>query len=454
MENIELQFLGGAGTVTGSKYLLKTANQNILIDCGLFQGLKNLRNKNWEPFPIDPSTIDAIILTHAHIDHSGYIPRLVNQGFKGKIYSTAATKELCSILLSDCGYLQEEEAAYLNKTKRTKHTPALPLFTIEDAKDSMKYFESVPFGVHKKITDQLGFELRYAGHILGAASVIVHIGDRKIAFTGDVGRPDDDIFRDPELIPEIDYLVTESTYGNRLHNNMNILSELEKITNEAFNQSGVVLIPAFAVGRAMSIMHYLSILKKNDRIPSFPMFLNSPMAINFSEIFYRYKSLHKLDEEACQAISKTVQYTHSTNESMDLNRKKGPMLIISASGMMSGGRILHHLKAFASDPTTTIVITGFQPAGTRGESLENGASEIKIHGEYVKIKAKIKKLDLSAHADYAELIQWFKKSKIRPKKVFITHGEPSASDEFRRRLEETFKWQCVIPTDNQTVQLE
>jgi metallo-beta-lactamase family protein len=452
--SFELQFLGGAGTVTGSKYLLTYKDQKVLIDCGLFQGLKSLRLKNWEPFPIDPSEIDAVILTHAHIDHSGYIPRLINEGFKGKIYTTPATRDLCRILLADCGYLQEEEAEYLNRSKHTKHEPALPLFTIHDAERAMQYFEIVPFGTHKRLHDHLGFQFQYVGHILGAASVIINIGDRKIAFTGDVGRMQDDIFYEPKSLPEIDYLVTESTYGNRLHSKINILDEIEKIIHEAYSEKGAILVPAFAIGRAMSIMHYLSILKKQNRIPAFPMYLNSPMATDFSDIFFRYKDLHKLSKEECRDITSSFKYVRSSEESIGLNHRKGPMLIISASGMMAGGRILHHLKAFASDPTTTIIITGFQAAGTRGEALDNGASEIKIHGQYVPIKARVRKLDMSAHADYAELIQWFTQSKIKPKKVFITHGEPSAADELRRRLEETFDWKCIVPTDSLKVSLD
>ncbi len=376
----EIQFLGGAGTVTGSKYLLKHEDYKLLVDCGLFQGLKSLRLKNWEPFPINPSEIDAVILTHAHIDHSGYLPRLVKEGFRGKIYATPATRDLCRILLSDCGYLQEEEAAYLNRTKRTKHAPALPLFTAKDAEQTMPYFETIDFDTYKKLNKDVGFEFRYVGHILGAASIILNIANRKIAFTGDVGRMHDDILHEPTPLPAIDYLVTESTYGNRLHTKTDITKELEKIIIDAHSENGVILIPAFAVGRAMSIMHILAILKKQNRIPAFPMYLNSPMAANFSDIFFNYKSLHKLSPEECRDVANVVKYVRSTEESIRLNHLKGPMLIISASGMMSGGRILHHLKAFASSPTTTIVITGFQPAGTRGESLENGASEIKIHG--------------------------------------------------------------------------
>ncbi len=452
---LDLQFLGGAGTVTGSKYLLTCNNKKILIDCGLFQGIKSLRLKNWDGFPVEASEIDSIILTHAHIDHSGYIPRLIKNGFRGKIYSTAATKDVCKILLPDCGYLLEEEAAYLNKSKRTKHNPALPLFTAKEAEQALKYFEAVPFKEKINISPNLSFKFQYAGHILGAASVIVDASGRKIAFTGDVGRLQDMVFYPPEPLPEIDYLVTESTYGNRLHEDTGPLEDLEKIVNETFNREGIILIPAFAVGRAQTLMYYLSVLKKHNRIPKMPMFMNSPMATSFSDVFRKYKDLHRLSESECAGIDNVMTFIRTPEESKALNDRKGPMLIISASGMLTGGRVLHHLNAFASHPQNTILLTGFQSAGTRGEALQRGAKEIKIHGAYVPVNAQVSVLDnMSAHADYKELMEWFRKSKISPRKVFVTHGELSAADEFRRRLSETFKWDCFVPEHNDKVKLE
>lgn len=454
--SFEIQFLGGAGTVTGSKYLITCNDKKILVDCGLFQGLKSLRLKNWDAFPIDASKVDAIILTHAHIDHSGYIPRLIKEGFRGKIYSTSATKDVCKILLPDCGYLLEEEAAYLNKIGRTKHAPALPLFTSKEAEDSLNFFVEVPFKEKIKISSDLSFEFHYAGHILGAAWVIINVNGKKIAFTGDVGRLEDEIFYAPEPLPQVNFLVTESTYGNRLHEMpLDPLKDLEDIVNETYKRKGVVVIPAFAVGRAQSMMYYLSELRKQKRIPNMPMFLNSPMATNFSVVFRKYKKLHKLSEEECNDIDSIMKFVKTAEESKALNERKGPMLIISASGMLTGGRVLHHLKAFAPFPENTILLTGFQSAGTRGDSLLQGAQEIKIHGEYISVKAQVKSLDnMSAHADYGEMIEWFKQSKINPKKVFVTHGEPAAADEFRRRLNETFGWDCVVPNYNDKVVLE
>lgn len=451
----ELQFLGAAGTVTGSKYLLKYDGKQILIDCGLFQGLKRLRLKNWEKFAVDPREIDAVILTHAHIDHSGYLPRLIKEGFKGKIYCTSATKELCSILLPDSGHLMEEEADYLNRHKKAKHSPALPLFTVDDATRSLQYFEPVPYKEDRTLAPGLNFYFQYVGHILGAASAIIEVGSRKIAFTGDIGRQSDKIFFPPEPLPQVDYLITEATYGNRLHKEVDSTDDLADAINETAKRNGVVLIPAFAVGRAQSLMHDIALLKQQKRIPDIPMYLNSPMATNVSEIFCEYKKLHKLSDQECVDTCDVVNYVRSVEESKALNLRKGPMLIISASGMLTGGRILHHLKAFAPYPENTILLTGFQAAGTRGEALERGVQEIKIHGEYVPVRAQVKMLhNMSAHGDYREITKWFSDSKIQPRKVFITHGEVSAADEFRRRLTEFFGWQCFVPGQDETVRLE
>lgn len=451
----QLQFLGAAGTVTGSRYLLTRNGRQVLIDCGLFQGAKALRLKNWEEFGVSPSEIEAIILTHAHIDHSGYIPRLIKEGFQGKIYCTPATKELCQILLPDSGHLMEEEAEYLNKHKKTKHSPALPLFTVEEANTALNYFEVVPFHEKKSLDSDISFEFNYAGHILGAASAIIDVAGKKIAFTGDIGRMNDDIFFPPEPLPKIDYLVTESTYGNRLHGQSNPLDDLATVINETYQRKGVILIPAFAVGRTQALMYDLSRLRAQGRIPAFPMYLNSPMATNVSKLFCEYSALHKLSENECMETCEIVKYVRTVEESKSLNVHKGPMLIISASGMLTGGRVLHHLKAFAPYRENSILLAGFQAAGTRGDALERGAEQVKIHGDYVPVRAQVTVMhNMSAHADYKEIIQWFSESQVNPKRVFITHGESSAADEFRRRLTETFDWQCSVPTQDELVVLE
>lgn len=452
---ISIQFFGAANTVTGSKYLVSSRGTHVLVDCGMFQGLKSLRLRNWDALPLDAKQIHAVILTHAHIDHSGYLPRLIKDGFRGKVYSTAATKDLCEILLPDAGYLAEEEAAYLNKHKKTKHNPALPLFTIEDAKKTFSHFEPVDFEKDFELRPGFRFQFRYAGHILGAASVSLHVDGKKILFTGDIGRPNDPIFFGPQTLSETDYLITESTYGDRHHGSEDVLGDLEKIIRDTVQKRGVIIIPSFAVGRAQTMMYYLWKLKKQKRIPDIPMYLNSPMATDVNKLFIHYHQLHRLSEREAKEVCHVVKYVRSEEDSRALNAKQGPMLIISASGMVSGGRVLHHIKRFGPEKTTTILLVGFQAAGTRGEALEKGTDEIKIHGEYVPIKAQIKVLEnMSAHADYKEILQWFSDSKISPKKVFITHGEPSAADSLRRRLTENFGWKCVIPEQDQKFELD
>lgn len=441
--------------MTGSKYLVTSGTSRILIDCGLFQGLKSLRLQNWDNFPVEPSSIDAIILTHAHIDHSGYIPRFIKNGFHGKIYSTVATYDLCEILLPDAGYLAEEEAQYLNKHQKSKHKPALPLFTMEDAKSALSFFEVVDFNTTYKLASNIEFELHYTGHILGAASVILQVDGKKIGFTGDVGRLNDPIFFPPEPLPPVDYLVTESTYGNRVHTDVDPCTELEKIIIDVIHREGVLIIPSFAVGRAQELMYYLWQLKKQNKIPSVPMFLNSPMATNVNKIFKKHHRLHRLSSAESDELCQVVKYVRSVEESKALNEQAGPMVIISASGMVSGGRVLHHIKNFGPDEKTTILLAGFQAAGTRGEALERGATELKIHGEYIPIRAQIKVLEnMSAHADYREMIAWFQQAKIQPRMTFVTHGEPSAADSLRLRLADTLGWSCVVPERNQKFELQ
>lgn len=435
--------------------MLSFQGKRILIDCGLFQGLKTLRLKNWEPFPVEAKTIDAIVLTHAHIDHSGYIPRLIKEGFRGKVFCTPGTLAICRILLPDAGYLQEEEAEYLNRKKRSKHTPALPLFSKEEAELALNCF--VPHDFHEEFEPVRGLKVRflYAGHILGAAMAVIKGGEKSIAFSGDVGRLIDPVFYPPEKLPQVDTLVVESTYGDRRHFDSDPMLELEKIIKQAVARKGVILIPAFAVGRTQALLYYLSELKKAGRIPDIPMYLNSPMATNVTDVLCHFQSLHKLADLKCQEISKIVRYVRTVEESKSLNAKHGPMLIISASGMATGGRILHHLKSFAPDPNNLILLTGYQAAGTRGCSLQDGAKEIKIHGELIPVRAGVRVLEnLSAHADYAEMLEWLDSSKIQPHQVFVTHGEPDASRAFQGRLKEKFKWNSMVPELGQEIEVE
>ena len=421
----------------------------------MFQGLKELRLKNWDRFPIDPKSIDAIILTHAHIDHSGYIPRLVKDGFRGKIFCTSATFALCKILFPDSGHLQEEEANYLARKKWSKHNPPLPLFTKAEAVQALEYFSPKDFNQDFEMAPGINIQFRYAGHILGAASAIVRVGSQTIGFSGDIGRQIDPLFREPEPLPRVDYLVVESTYGNRVHQVSDPKGDLEKIINDTVQENGVILIPSFAVGRAQTLMYYLSVLKKSGRIPSIPMYLNSPMATDASQLYHDYKSLHKLSPKQCDEMCTVVDYVKSVEESKALNDRKGPMLIISASGMATGGRILHHLKAFAPDPINTIIFAGYQAAGTRGRAIYDGAKEIKINHEFIPVRAKVRMLEnLSGHGDYVEILEWLLKANISPKKVFVTHGEKESAFAMKKHISEKFNWNCEVPLQDQEFTLE
>lgn len=452
---LAIKFLGAARTVTGSKYLVSFGDKRVLVDCGLFQGLKDLRLKNWETFSIDARSIDAIVLTHAHIDHSGYIPRLIKEGFRGKIFCTPGTLALCRILLPDTGYLMEEEAEYLNRKKISKHKPALPLFTRKEAEQSLKQFS--PHNFHEDFEVVPGLRVRFlnAGHILGAAMVYMKAGSKTIAFSGDLGRLNDPVMKEPESLPPFDYLVVESTYGDRLHSPIDPVKDLEQIILKTTERRGVILIPVFAVGRTQSLLHFLSILTKENRIPKIPMFLNSPMAASVTDVFCQFKSLHKLSERECNQLQDVVHYVKSVEESKMLNSRKGPMLIVSASGMATGGRILHHLKEFAPDPKNTIVLTGFQAAGTRGRALQDGAKEIKIHGQLIPVRAEVQMIDnLSAHADYSETLKWLSGSPAKPRKVFVTHGELNAAKALGNRIHEQFGWEYDVPEQEAEYALE
>ena len=445
-----LRFLGAAGTVTGSRYLVTNDKENILIDCGLFQGAKELRLKDWDRFPLDPAKIQSLILTHAHIDHSGYIPRLIKEGFRGKIFCTEATRDLCEILLLDTGYLQEEEAEWINKHHFSKHHPALPLFTRDEAVEAMQYFVVKDFHAEFQVSENVKASFRYAGHILGASSLVLTAGDVKIGFSGDLGRPVDYLLYPAEAMQNVDYLVLESTYGDRIHSSDDPLADLESLINEAVDKKGVILIPAFAVGRAQSIMYQLSILKKQGRIKDIPMYLNSPMAQSITKLYKDYKSLHRLSDQQCEEMSNVVKFIKTADESKQLNERKDPMLIISASGMATGGRIVHHLKAFVSNPSTTVVLTGFQAWGTRGRLLQDGTKEIKIHGSMIPVNASIRMLsNTSAHADSIEILDWLEQSHLNPKRVFLTHGESESANALKTMITEKFKWDCSVPIQNQ-----
>ena len=453
---MKLTFLGATGTVTGSKYLLEDENKKFLIDCGLFQGLKDLRLQNWDKPPFDPASIDAVILTHAHIDHSGYLPVLVKNGFKGPIYCSAGTADLCDILLPDSGYLQEEDAARANRYNYSKHSPALPLYTQEDAYNALEYLKPVSFGDEHPLSDMLSFHMTHAGHILGASCVTITDGQIKLVFSGDLGRPNDAIINPPAQIQDADYLILESTYGDRLHETANPLDQLEGIINKTSARGGTVVIPAFAVGRAQNLIYYIYKLKEAGRIPNIPVYLDSPMAINVTNLLRQYSAEHRLSEKECEKMCSSVIYTRTVDQSKAIYSKNNglPTIVISASGMATGGRVLHHLKAYIGDPRNSVVLAGYQAAGTRGSRLAHGETEIKIHGDLHPVRADIHMLhNISAHGDYQEILNWLNNFREPPRKVFLTHGEPEAVSSFKFKIESHLGWNVEVPSFGQTIEL-
>lgn len=451
---MKLTFLGAAGTVTGSKYLLEHAGRQILVDCGLFQGYKHLREMNWEPFPVDVSRLDCVILTHAHLDHSGALPLLLRNGYRGPIYTTPGTIDLCQLLLPDSARLQEEEAEYLNRHQASKHKPALPLYTEEDARHVLRYMQAVPFNETIEVVPGMQLSLRPAGHIIGAASAEIQAGGLTIVFSGDVGRDDDPIMRPPTPLGKADYLVIESTYGDRLHQPEDNEALLAEIIQRTAGRGGSVVIPAFAVGRAQTLLFLLSRLKARHAIPELPVFLDSPMAIDMTEIYHRHRKEHRLSPEECKGLCRVATMVRTSDESRALNKVRYPAVIISASGMATGGRVLHHLKRMAPDRRNTIVLVGYQAGGTRGARLATGEKSIRIFGEDVAVSAEVAMLrGMSAHADAGQLMRWMAAMPHAPRKVFLTHGEPGPADILRQRVDRELGWTAGVPRLGQTVEL-
>ncbi len=451
----QISFLGAAGTVTGSKYLVEAGTTRVLVDCGLFQGVKALRERNWSPPAVDPARLDAVVLTHAHIDHTGYLPRLINDGFRGRVYCTTGTLDLLRILLPDSGHLQEEAARHAEERGYAHRRPALPLYTEEEARACLPLIEGVEFGLDFAPAPGISARFTRAGHILGSACLLLRTTTETIAFSGDVGRPEDPIMRPAEALPAADFVVVESTYGDRRHPEESVSEALARLVHDTAERGGTIVVPAFAVGRAQHLLHLLSDLRRENRIPALPVFLDSPMAIDATDIFCRHKDDHRLSESECHAMCKVATYTRTADESKAIDRRSGPMIVVSASGMATGGRILHHLRHFLPDPRNAVLLVGFQAAGTRGRLLSEGADELKIHGQYVSVRARVVQIQgLSAHADYAELLDWLRKSGVSPRRAFVTHGEPAAADAFRRRLRDHLGWNAVVPEDGSTWSLD
>ncbi len=453
-EAMRVSFWGAAGTVTGSRFVVDAAGGRLLVDCGLFQGVKPIRARNWDRFPVDPASIDAVVLTHAHIDHSGYLPALVRDGFRGRIWCTPATAELCRIMLLDAAHLQEEDARHANRRRSSRHHPALPLYTTEDARAALDQVSTRPFGTPFAPLPDLEVTFSPVGHILGAACVRVADAVTSVLFTGDVGRPVDPVMHAPAPPPAADHVVTESTYGNRRHAREDPAQALAEVATRTLDRGGILLVPVFAVGRAQTVLHLLTRLRAAGAIPAVPTFLNSPMAIDATEMFFAHRDQHRLSAEECRAMGEGVEFVRTVEESKALTARSEPMIVLSASGMASGGRVLHHLERVAPDRRSTVLFTGYQAAGTRGEALLAGASRIKVFGEYVPVRAQVATIDsLSAHADVDELTAWLATTPAPPRSVHIVHGEPSAADAFRRSLHDDLGWPTAVPAHGDTVEL-
>lgn len=451
---MNITFLGGTETVTGSKYFVESGNTKILIDCGLYQGYKWLRERNREPLPLDIQSLDAIILTHAHLDHSGFIPALYKQGYRGPVYAHAATIALCAILLPDSGKIQEEDARYFSKYKISKHQSPEPLYDKSTAEASLALFKAVPFEQDFSIGD-ITVALQSAGHILGAASIILQAEGKRVGFSGDVGQPNDVIMYPPKPLPALDLLMLESTYGNRLHGNDDPYKQLAKVVNNTAKKGGVLLIPSFAVGRTEAIQHMLATLIAEKRIPKLPIYLDSPMAISVFDIYCQFDELHRLNRSQCHDMTNLVKFTRDVEESKLLHDIVMPHIIIAGSGMATGGRIIHHMKRRIGDHRTTVLFIGYVSGGTRGAKMLLGCERVKIHGQWLPIKADIEVLHgLSGHGDYVDLTNWLASSQLSNNtQIQLVHGDPDASEAMRDHLRQHTKFDVEVASYHKILRL-
>ncbi len=459
-----LRFLGATGTVTGSKYLFSHKDSRIMVDCGLFQGLKELRERNWMPLKMNVNDLDAIVLTHAHIDHTGYLPRLIKQGYSKPVYCTEPTRDLLEIMLLDSAHLQEEDAKYANKKGTSKHSPALPLYSLEDAQKTISLLKGIPYDTPFRPTSDILMTFQDAGHILGSAFVIgrwqQNGEERKIVFSGDLGRFERPILKNPSTVSNADYLLVESTYGNRLHEEGDPKEELKRIINETIAKQGVVVIPAFAVGRTQELLYTLRELESEGAIPVLPVYVDSPMAIKATRLYSRHTEIYDEEANALKEngtdvlLTQRTEFTQSVDASKRINASEQPCIIISASGMLTGGRILHHLIRRLPRPKNSIVFVGYQAEGTRGRALQRGNDKIKIHGQQVKSAASIETIsDFSAHADYNEILNWLGNFEKAPRQTFIVHGEPDSSKNLKKLIDEKLGWFTHIPVYEEEIEL-
>ena len=450
--SVNITFLGGSGTVTGSKYLVRHGDETLLVDCGLFQGYKLLRLRNWSPLPVAPDQIDAVLLTHAHLDHSGYLPLLAKQGFAGRVYATSGTRDLCRILLPDSGHIQEEDAEFANRHGLSKHAPALPLYTRQDALNCLALIKAEEFGTAFQPLPGWRATFSPAGHILGAASVLLEVAGRRILFSGDLGRPDDLIMNPPAPAPVADTVLIESTYGDRQHPPQDVLSELEPALQHLAKRGGVAVMPVFAVGRAQAVLQAIHLLKLRGTIPnSLPVFLDSPMAVHTTELFEHHRQDHRLSRADTQALTHSATMINSLDESRALASRHGPMVILAASGMATGGRVLQHLAHYSGNQRNMIILTGYQAPGTRGATIASGARTVRIYGRDVEINAEVVQLQsASAHADANQLLDWLRSMPQAPDQVYVVHGELAASDKLRQRIQRELGWRAMLPEHGST----
>jgi len=452
-----LQFLGATGTVTGSRYLLEANGERLLIDCGLFQGAKELRLRNWNPFPVPASSIQWLVLTHAHLDHIGYIPRLIKDGFRGQILASAPTVDLARVVLPDSGHLQEEEAEYANFKGYSKHKPALPLYTYEEAVKSLESFRALSDAPPLPLSPHFTLRFHRAGHILGARMIEVTVCDngttRKVLFTGDLGRFPQLILYEPVVPDGVDYLLLESTYGDRLHPQDDFRARLASIVEATAGRGGTLVIPSFAVGRTQELLYVFREMIEQGVMPSLPIHVDSPMAIDVTELYLRHKEEHDLETLAIESRGikpfspPDVHFDRTRDESKALNEARYPMVIISASGMATGGRVLHHLERCLPDHRNTILFVGFQAAGTRGQIIKSGGESVKMHGHEVRIRARIESMEnLSAHADYGEILGWLGQYQKPPHQTLLVHGEPGATAALREKITQQLRWNVSIPS--------
>ena len=448
-----IQFLGAAGTVTGSKYLFINGEHNILVDCGLFQGIKNLREKNREKLPINVQSIHSVVITHAHLDHCGYIPVLVKQGYTGKFLMTPPTRDLVELILLDSAKIQEEEAKHANEEGYSKHSPALPLYTIVEVEQCLERFETHFDEEWVHLSQNVAFQFIKNGHILGSCSIEIKSFDKKIVFSGDIGRANDALLPPPTPMKGGDIVVMESTYGDRLHPNEDALDLLEEVILTTYKRGGNLIIPSFAVGRAQEIMFLINELKQQKRISDIPVYLDSPMGTSATEIFLKYSHWHKLAPKQAYQIDRHVTFVKDMKDTFKVINNEKHKIIIAASGMITGGRVLSYIKELGWNPLNTILLVGYQGEGTRGRSLKEGARELKIRGKYIQIGAEVRTIDcLSAHADQAGMIEWLKGMNQLPEQLFLVHGEPSAQNSFRVKIQDELGLNVVIPSLYEEIQ--